>query len=339
MSKYALSILLCFIFISLHAQISQYQFSVQAKPYVALEGGTNLTADFTEEDWEDYNLILQLPEEINFEFDQKVICPYLEITFDGVVYAYCFDENFESNYEVLFAPQATIMDYIYNEGMDSLNSEIWYQFKDGISYLEFRKFSFYYFSFLDISPGALFNFTISIDHESGSFLYHFGPSEYNPAVNELLYDAEYSIGAAYFKEIEDVNSDFAGIILSGDPASPDVNIFEYGNEPSEDYIMNAIPAEGTLYKFTLNPNSTNNLDTKLTEYSVVPNPGNNEAIINNDVQSITAELSIWNINGQLMNQSIINDKANIDTSTFPAGLYFFQVTTEQGTQTIKWMKR
>lgn len=161
--------------------------------------------------------------------------------------------------------------------------------------------------------------------------------QHNSAVNDLLLDAQYIIGAAYFKDEEGPLSQ-AVILLSGDPANPDVNIFENGDEYMEDYFMNAIPAEGTLYQFTLNPSSSNNLNTQLTEYTVVPNPGNNEAILNNDIQSISAELSIWNINGKLMHQSIVNEKANIDTSTFPSGMYFFQVTTKKGTQTIKWMK-
>ncbi len=339
MSKYALSIILSFIFLSSNAQISQYQFSVQTKPYVSLEGGTNLTANFTEEDWDEYYLIYGLAENINFEFDQKVFCPILDISFDGLIYAYCTNNDFNAEYEVIFAPHSDILDYRFTGGTDSLDSEIWYKFEDGFSYLEFRNLSFYYDELKEISPEARFNFTYTFNHETGSFQYHYGPSTYNPQVNELLEDVNYSIGTGYFKEIEDMNSEIAVMLLSGDPSNPTLHIFENEDEPNEDFYMNAIPAEGTLYSFTLNPNSTSNLNTILTEYSVVPNPGNNEAILNNDVQSISADLSIWNINGQLMHQSIVHDKANIDTSTFPSGLYFFQVTTDSGTQTIKWMKK
>lgn len=338
MTRYALSILFTFILISLNAQISQYQFSVQTKPYVSLEGGINLTANFTAEDWQEYYLTIDLPDFINFEFDQKVFCPAMVISFDGFTTAYCLSEDFEDEYEVTFAPHSSIMDYRFSGGADSLDTEIWYKFEDGVSYLEYRNLSFYDTNFNEISPEARFHLTYIFDHETGSFQYHYGPASYNPAINNLLSEAEYVLGAVYFKETQGMNSDFAVIMLSGNPANPIVNIFENGNEPTEDYFMNAIPAEGTLYQFTLNPNSTSNFNTILTEYSVVPNPGNNEAILNNELQSISADLSIWNVNGQLMHQTIVHDKANIDTSTFPSGMYFFQVTTEKGTQTIKWMK-
>ncbi len=339
MTRYALSILFIFIFILLNAQISQYQFSVQTKPYMALEGGTNITADFTEEDWEENSMTFSPSEFIYFQFDQNVFCPGLEISFNGIVNIYCFEESFSEFYEVLFASQSTIMDYRYSGGTDSFDTEIWYKFEDGVSYLEFRNLTFYFSDLSEISPNALFNFTYVFDHETGSFQYHYGPSTYNPAAHDLLQDSEYVIGAVYFKEIDDLNSETAVILLTGNPENPDVIIFENGDEPTGDYFTDAIPAEGTLYQFTLNPNNTSNLNTILTEYSVVPNPGNNEAFLNNHVQSISADLSIWNINGQLMHQSIVNDKANIDTSAFPSGIYFFQVTTAEGTQTIKWMKR
>lgn len=339
MSKYALSIILSFIFLSSNAQISQYQFSVQTKPYASLEGGTNLTAGLSEEEWEEYALPLFLPENINYEFDQTVNCPLLIILFDGTVAGSCFSENFADEYQTFFSPHSDLLDYRFSGGADPMDTEIWYKYEEGTSYIEFRNLSFYYDELNEISPDARFAFMYIIDHETGSMQYHYGPSSYNPEVNSLLADAEYVLGFAYFKNTDVIEEQSAVILLSGNPENPDVNIYENGEEPIDISFMNAIPAEGTLYSFTLNPSNTNNLDTKLTDYSLVPNPGSNEAIINNDVQTINAQLSIWNTNGQLMHHSVVLNKASIDTSSFPTGLYFFQVTTENGTQTIKWMKQ
>lgn len=176
MSKYALSILFTFIFISLNAQISQYQFSVHTKPYATLEGGTNLTAGFTEQDWSEYYLFFELPEIIQFHLDQKVFFPFLEISFDGIVFAYGIDENLEVEYNMVFAPHSDIMDYRFSNGMDPLDTEIWYKFEDGFSFLEFRNLSFYNNEFTAISPDARFNLTLIFEHETGSFQYHYGPA-------------------------------------------------------------------------------------------------------------------------------------------------------------------
>ena len=73
--------------------------------------------------------------------------------------------------------------------------------------------------------------------------------------------------------------------------------------------------------------------------SVHPNPASGTVTFTMQ-HSNSFELRIINISGQLVHQQVTGNtnKVTVDVSDFPGGVYFAQVRTKEGTQTIKFIK-
>src|SRR5690606_30002171 len=65
-------------------------------------------------------------------------------------------------------------------------TEIYYLYENDISYFEFKNMTYFDEDLREIDSEARFTFTVSIRHSDGHTTYHYGPSEYNPAIFETI---------------------------------------------------------------------------------------------------------------------------------------------------------
>jgi hypothetical protein len=74
--------------------------------------------------------------------------------------------------------------------------------------------------------------------------------------------------------------------------------------------------------------------------SVYPNPATSTLTVEtNDILFNTCNLQLFDIMGNLLlEKSLINNKTNIDISSFPSGVYAVEVKTEKGVEVKKFVK-
>jgi len=73
--------------------------------------------------------------------------------------------------------------------------------------------------------------------------------------------------------------------------------------------------------------------------NIFPNPASSTITISTPLQSTNAELSIMNIQGQLLlKQALMQGKAVVDVSGFAKGMYFVKVSGDKGVAVKKFLK-
>ena len=78
-------------------------------------------------------------------------------------------------------------------------------------------------------------------------------------------------------------------------------------------------------------------NTLSNQISIYPNPTSNNLTIETNINKET-KLEIVNLLGQTIYISYINNKARIDVSAFPKGVYFIKLNTEKETVVKKFVK-
>ncbi|MGD0709677.1 MAG: T9SS type A sorting domain-containing protein [Bacteroidales bacterium] len=75
------------------------------------------------------------------------------------------------------------------------------------------------------------------------------------------------------------------------------------------------------------------------EFSIYPNPANDNVIIENASINRNNEIFIYSIQGELLLKlQMLKAKTDIDISSLAKGIYFLKVSTEKGMETIKFVK-
>ncbi|WP_225035727.1 T9SS type A sorting domain-containing protein [Winogradskyella sp. SM1960] len=143
----------------------------------------------------------------------------------------------------------------------------------------------------------------------------------DPATYDLNLDADYKPTSAS-----------TYIIDQGDNSYYDVALFDGLDLSGNDRIFNGVIDLGA-YEY----NSTLGLDDEVfvSRVKLYPNPGSDKLFIKTTEQ--VAQLSIYNINGQLVKQAykVTN---GVDVSQLPTGLYMVQIKTNNNTITQKFIK-
>lgn len=93
------------------------------------------------------------------------------------------------------------------------------------------------------------------------------------------------------------------------------------------------PAYFALDNLVINP--TVGISENSISFSMYPNPTNGNLIINSNE---TGEVSIQNINGQILSNVAFNGTVSLDLSNAPAGIYFATLTSANGKSTQKIVK-
>ncbi len=79
-------------------------------------------------------------------------------------------------------------------------------------------------------------------------------------------------------------------------------------------------------------------DSEIAQYSVYPNPTENEIFIESSFNQ-NYQISITNSQGQLLKQKSLSGTKNmIDVSEYSAGIYFVKIQTESGVQILRFVK-
>lgn len=99
--------------------------------------------------------------------------------------------------------------------------------------------------------------------------------------------------------------------------------------------MYAVSLSGNVYKI-LGGQIASTEDFQTLNFSVYPNPSNEEINIKSETESI-ATITIFDINGREMysDNRISNASKTIDVSSFSKGFYLIEVTSERGSSNVK----
>jgi hypothetical protein len=90
------------------------------------------------------------------------------------------------------------------------------------------------------------------------------------------------------------------------------------------------------YVAPLNPLDTpTSVDEQQTSTTIYPNPVSNELFINRPAGSASASFAIINSFGQVVTNGVITDKAVVETSTLPDGVYVLRIADETSIKFIK----
>jgi hypothetical protein len=122
--------------------------------------------------------------------------------------------------------------------------------------------------------------------------------------------------------------------LKGNPASPTL---DSTNIITGDGIT-AIPASGTVYRFTPKSVSIKNTATTLTNIKVYPTICKNELTIDNTEKG-KLSYSIYSTTGALVKQGSLQAGANrIDVTSIATGSYIIRLSSEAGIKTVSFIK-
>ena len=128
-------------------------------------------------------------------------------------------------------------------------------------------------------------------------------------------------------------------ILDGDPENPSFGYPKFvNNEFVEDFHLDSMPANGTIYKFSRRIVNTEEISELSSQFSVHPNPSKSNISIDTqmDVTSIKS-VSILNNNGALM-KTIDSDYGNINIEPLTSGVYNIQILTDEGLASKRFVK-
>lgn len=167
------------------------------------------------------------------------------------------------------------------------------------------------------SDTSLFaNFQTKLYENNGVLEFHMGPHNI-PAGGTHLTLGPYS-GIYHVKSVDQPIDFQEGINLMGDPQNPEVKEFSGAGLPYLTYTLNAVPMEGTVYRYTPNSN------TSVAKASNTDVSWKYDATLKRlSIASFSnSELRLFNAGGQLCYSGSANK--NIDLSHLPAGVYLAQ---------------
>lgn len=156
------------------------------------------------------------------------------------------------------------------------------------------------------------NFEIRLGHASGQIETHFGTHQVGP--NAYINSNGPVIGIAAYNQNFNPSS-ASGTFLSGNPINYNlVNGFS---------TLNGTPSPNSKYTFIPVPLSTKG--NQLINSKIYPNPAKDFFMA--DVASNNANLSILNMQGQLVQTQLLQTESNqVDVSLLKAGIYFLNIS-------------
>lgn len=339
--------LLIALFISIpmigSSQIDNIEFLKSEAPYTPLEDGVSLTADFTEEDWEMYYYGIELDDPIQITVGEHNYQFYIiDVNFDGLVFLEGINATTFEEVDFVLAPFDEILDYRYSGGVNENDSEILYHFEDGIHSMEFRNLSFYSDEAIALSPDARFTFRVFIESGSGKVTYHYGPSNYDSSINNILQEIPLFVGLGIetYSEVEDKYKALFGI-LAGDSDDPELDLLiDYDYEWEELEGLSSLPNEGTVYEFSFSLSTGVNQKAHPLPIQIAPNPGSDYVQILSD-HSLIGSISVYvtDMMGRIVMKDVLTESMRLNTSSLSPGMYHLKIVSEQGSATMPWVKQ
>lgn len=181
------------------------------------------------------------------------------------------------------------------------------------------------------------NMQIWLYETSNIVEFHFGPSKISKPSDYFYLGGSPMIG--YVK-----NADLSGFTftklfsLKGSFVNPDLDSLTSSSvEPD---VMSSYPAEGTVYRFIPKEVAASIGESVIaSDFRVYPTSVIDEVYVES-LNELPAIVSLLNLNGQKMmdKQNINKGKNAINIGFLPAGTYFLQVKTENGSGVYKFSK-
>jgi len=81
-----------------------------------------------------------------------------------------------------------------------------------------------------------------------------------------------------------------------------------------------------------------NIKNKL-QVSVYPNPANDNLFVELDSKTKNAQITISDLSGKLIINTKLSNQNNVDISGLQLGMYMLTVSTENGSETVKFIKQ
>jgi hypothetical protein len=302
-----------------------YDFEVDTAPYTELTNAISLNAG---QIWDDPEYYLSMP----FPFN----CMDVQITaiitegLGGALVA--FDGNPQSTILAYLAPfDVDLLDRGALAGNQSL-SPISYKVSGAIGsrilVIEWKNAGFYN-EYDELGTMNMFVHLQTWFHEGSNIIeYRFGPRDIsNP---NLIYDGSAGpvLGLYSFDVLEGVLPYIH--MLEGPAANPMLTDWQHAN-------LTGTPPNGIVYRFTPMSSSTHPV-TGAAGLALWPNP-TGEAL-NLRMEGMIEQATILSLSGQpLWTGSQLPGQTLIPVDHLPAGFYFLQVQSAQGSQTLKWVKK
>lgn len=328
--------LLSFTFICLSfLSIGQYSFSKRTGVYANLSGDSSLTKGLT---W--IYPQLTIPIGFNFTyFDTTINTVYIEDLAPGAGLTVSDSESGIIPALTVFG--ADIIDWnfdtILGAGASGGISPISYKLS-GLSGNRILKIQWKNVGFVgDMEANGMsidyVNFQLWLYEDSNTIEIHFGPN--NITQPSLCYSGETRVFIELIAELDFSTFDYGNstFILTGNPSNP---TFKNVNSIDSTEPLNGTIPNGTIYKFKKTSGSVSIFEIKNElNFSIFPIPSQNYLqvrAINSQMRIITAR--IMDVNGKLI-KNVTNNLNSIDIKNLDSGIYFIQVTSENGQVSTK----
>ena len=314
------TILLLAISLCVTNVISAQSYSVEhsVNTYEALINATLLNESNSETDPSGGELYQAIP--IGFDFT------YHGISFNSLLVGengyVKFEENgiFKSFINIFECPQMNFQD-------NSLLSPIYYEVTGNpgnqIFKLEFVKSGFVN----DIEQDDYVNYQLWIYENCNVFEFHIGDMSINPAELDLFYNNAPAPFMGYGN-----NNPYFFYVLDGSLTAPTL-IFSATNS------LSSIPNTNSVYTFR--NCYANIIESNVNSFGIYPNPASDFINITFNEIIEESQLSILNLNGQLIYKDILTsgNSYNLNTQFLPQGIYLINIESDKAIYSSKLVKQ
>jgi hypothetical protein len=295
--KSILIVMLLSLFMPAFAQ--QYAFSVSTGTYANLTNATSLNADST---WDDP--LYAVPIGFPFKLFYHTITT---LHFDPYGYG---AEMSTSDGEVgvqsiLIVYGTDLLDRGYDINLDESEQG---KSKSPISY---------------VVEGSSGSRIFKLEWQSAGF---YGEADENGTQNDF---ANFQLWFYEGSNNKEINKD--GIVLRGNSSDPTVI---YSKEPYVDYLSST-PPDGTIYTFTRASVGVEETNNRMFDLTLYPNPSKHSLNVETTLQSTDIQqVVIQDVNGLVIYDNVQLER-KINVESFASGMYFLQVTANNGSVVTK----
>ena len=324
------SFLLLFLFL----QAQTYNLTVSEESYTPLENSISLTND---EIWDDEEY--SFPIEIDFEyFGDKLDTLFVDV--NGLVANTSFEnigsESFVS-FILPFYNDLIDLGYISEESVSNISYLIDGEEGSRILKIEWNNVGFYDDYYDNQADPSFVNFQLWLYELDNAIEFHYGDSKVDSELVFQYYGGGPIAGLMdTYNETTDIYDEFA--VLIGDPAKPNVILWEGEVDFEYTQLLDSVPMPNTVYRFDLMDVSTTEIQALSQNFSIYPNPVLTQlSIVSERVDSEIQSISIFSNDGRWI-RTINSDFSNINVSDLWSGVYHIHISTQEGLAVKRFVK-